>query len=210
MSFDTCMYPDTWQMNSSHHNHHTGQWLLAESLLVPLCKFPHLPGCVCATSLQSCLTLCDPMEPTRLLCPWDSPGKNTGVGYYALLQGIFLTQGLNPRLLSFLHWQGSSSSPTPLGKPKPSSSGFHLERIIKPESSVPWFFLFHKAWDPFRLLCVLVAQLCSTLWNRWAIATRLLCPWYFPGSTGVGSHSLHPGIFLTQGSNPRHLSLLHW
>ena len=28
-----------------------------------------------------------------LLCPWDSPGKNTGVGCHALLQGIFLTQG---------------------------------------------------------------------------------------------------------------------
>ena len=31
--------------------------------------------------------------PTRLLCPWDSPGKNTGVGCHALLQGIFPTQG---------------------------------------------------------------------------------------------------------------------
>ena len=31
----------------------------------------------------------------RFLCPWDSPGKNTGVGCYAFLQGIFLTQGLN-------------------------------------------------------------------------------------------------------------------
>ena len=29
---------------------------------------------------------------SRLLCPWDSPGKNTGVGCHALLQGIFLTQ----------------------------------------------------------------------------------------------------------------------
>ena len=35
----------------------------------------------------------------RLLHPWDSPGKNTGVGCYALLQGIFPTQGLNPGLL---------------------------------------------------------------------------------------------------------------
>ena len=35
-------------------------------------------------------------QPVRLLCPWDSPGKNTRVGCYALLQGIFLTQGLNP------------------------------------------------------------------------------------------------------------------
>ena len=33
-----------------------------------------------------------------LLCPWDSPGKNTGLGGHSLLQGIFLTQGLNPGL----------------------------------------------------------------------------------------------------------------
>ena len=31
----------------------------------------------------------------RLLCPWDSPGKNTGVGWCAFHQGIFLTQGWN-------------------------------------------------------------------------------------------------------------------
>ena len=37
--------------------------------------------------------------PTRLLCPWNSPGKNTGVGCHALPQGIFLTQGSNPGLL---------------------------------------------------------------------------------------------------------------
>ena len=50
---------------------------------------------------QSCLTLCDPMDckPTRLLCPWDFPGKNTGVGCHFLLQEIFPTQGLNPGLL---------------------------------------------------------------------------------------------------------------
>ena len=36
---------------------------------------------------------------------WNSPGKNTGAGCHALLQGIFLTQGLNPRLLCLLHWQ---------------------------------------------------------------------------------------------------------
>ena len=39
--------------------------------------------------------------PARLLCPWDSPGKNTGVGCHALLQGIFPTQGLNPGLLHY-------------------------------------------------------------------------------------------------------------
>ena len=40
-----------------------------------------------AKSLQSCPTLCDPrQQPTRLPCPWDSPGKNTGVGCHFLLQ----------------------------------------------------------------------------------------------------------------------------
>jgi len=39
------------------------------------------------------------MEPARLLCLWDSPGKNTGVGGHALLRGIFPTQRLNTGLL---------------------------------------------------------------------------------------------------------------
>ena len=47
-----------------------------------------------------CLTLfATPKEPTRLLCPWDFPGKNAGVGRHFLLQGVFLTQGSNLCLL---------------------------------------------------------------------------------------------------------------
>ena len=42
----------------------------------------------------------DRLQPARLLCPWGSPGKNTGVGCHALLRGIFLTQGWNPPALS--------------------------------------------------------------------------------------------------------------
>ena len=38
------------------------------------------------------------LQPARFLCPWDSPGKNTGVDCHAL-QGIFPTQGSNPSLL---------------------------------------------------------------------------------------------------------------
>ena len=46
---------------------------------------------------QLCPTLCNSMDssPTRLLRPWDFPGKNTGVGCHFLLQEIFPTQGLN-------------------------------------------------------------------------------------------------------------------
>ena len=56
------------------------------------------------------------LSPTRLLCPWDSPGKNTGMGCHSLLQGIFPTQGLNPGLLHYrqilchLNHQGSYTS----------------------------------------------------------------------------------------------------
>ena len=48
------------------------------------------------------------LQPTRFLCPWDLPGKNTKVGCHSLLQGIFLTQGSNPSLLHFLPWQVDS------------------------------------------------------------------------------------------------------
>ena len=47
----------------------------------------------------------DSLRPYGLLCPWDSPGKNTGVGCHALLQGIFLSQGLDPHLLQLLYWR---------------------------------------------------------------------------------------------------------
>ena len=39
------------------------------------------------------------LQPSRLLCPWNSPDKNTGVGCHSLLQGIFPTQESNPGLL---------------------------------------------------------------------------------------------------------------
>ena len=50
-----------------------------------------MPAAAAAKLLQSCPTLCDPMrpyrqQPTMLPCPWDSPGKNTGVGCRFLLQ----------------------------------------------------------------------------------------------------------------------------
>ena len=53
--------------------------------------------------------------PTRLLCPWDSPGKNIGIDCHALLQGIFRTQGENPHLFCVLHWQVGSLPLAPAG-----------------------------------------------------------------------------------------------
>ena len=69
-----------------------------------------------AKSIQSCSTLCYPMDHSL---PGSSvhgilPGKNTGVGCHALLQGLFLTQGLNPCLL---HCRRIFLPSEPPGKP---------------------------------------------------------------------------------------------
>ena len=66
--------------------------------------------CLRAKLLQSCPILCDPMDssPPGSSVHGDSPGKNTGVGCYALLQMIFLTQESNLSLVGLLHWQAGS------------------------------------------------------------------------------------------------------
>ena len=80
---------------------------------------PHSPPSAGAVSVAlSCPTL----QPhglwlTRLLCPRDSPGKNTGGGGHSLLQGIFLTRGSNPGLLHYrqtLYHLSHQGSPSPL------------------------------------------------------------------------------------------------
>ena len=70
--------------------------------------------CVCSVTLVMSLLGPYGLQLARLLCPWSFLGKNTGVGYHALLHGIFLTQGsnlclLHSRQILFLlsHW-GSS------------------------------------------------------------------------------------------------------
>ena len=69
-------------------------------------KYGYIPSVVqyivfCCLVTKSYPALCDPMDCslTGYVCPWDSPGKNIGVGCHFLLQGIFLTQGLNLHLL---------------------------------------------------------------------------------------------------------------
>ena len=61
------------------------------------------------------------VQPARLLCPWDSPGKNTGVDCHALFQGI-LTQGSSLRLWCLLHWEAGSLPLVLPGKPKESTT----------------------------------------------------------------------------------------
>ena len=75
---------------------------------------------------QSCLTLWPHgLPPTRLLCPRHFPSKNTGVGCHLLLQGIFLTQGLNSCLL---HWQAGTSPLSHQGSPRQDTTRVPTKR----------------------------------------------------------------------------------
>ena len=95
--------------------------------LLPSLQKPHGPCLAFSTSSSTALTPSPYMHAcvlshfshvwlfaTRLLYPWYSPGKNTGVGCHALLQGIFPMQGSNSHLL---HWQVGSLPLAPPGKP---------------------------------------------------------------------------------------------
>ena len=71
--------------------------------------FTFLVYCCCSIAkLHLTLLWSHGLQPVRLLCPWDFPGKNTGGGCHFFLQGIFPTQGLNPGLLLcrqiLYHW----------------------------------------------------------------------------------------------------------
>ena len=90
---------------------------------------------------QSCLISLQPhgLQPDRLLCPWDFPGKGTGVGCHSFLQGIFLIQEFNlPPTL-----QADSLPSEPPGKPQTEEEGERKERekrgwIRKMCCGFPW------------------------------------------------------------------------
>ena len=90
----------------------------------------------CCLASISCPTVLRSRELylTRLLCPWDFPGKNTGGGCHFLPPGIFMTQGLNPHLLL---WQAGSLPLSHLRSPP--STLLHLKLL--PWTSPNMYFL---------------------------------------------------------------------
>ena len=89
-----------------------------------------IPGA--AKSLQSCPTLCDPTDP----CPWDSAGKNTGVGCHFLLQcmkGKVKVKSLSRVRLLATPWTAAYQAPQSMGFSRPEYwSGLPL-----PSPSIP-------------------------------------------------------------------------
>ena len=90
--------------------------LIKNIYLFTLCRNPLAVNPL--TESVSCSVVSDSAAPwtvhTRLLYPWNSPSKNTGVGCHSFFQGIFLTQGLNP---SLPHCRADSLPSEPPRKP---------------------------------------------------------------------------------------------
>ena len=121
-------------------------------------------------------------QPTRLPCPWDSPGKNTGVGCHFLLQCMKVK-----RQSEVAQSCPTLSDPMDCSLPGSSIMGFSRQEYW---SGVPLPSLESR----------------SVVFNSLQLY-GLYNPWNYPGqNTGVGSCSLIQGIFPTQGLNP---GLLH-
>ena len=108
---------------AQHLSHCDLSSLLMEEVRPPdgqACLFTISCVCVCMLShfshVQHFLTLW--IIATRLLCPWDSPGKNTSVGCHTLLQGILPTLGSNLHFLCLLYSQVGSLPLVPPEKPQ--------------------------------------------------------------------------------------------
>ena len=93
------------------------------SYLTLFLKFSIREDFIMCLIAQLCLTLCNPMDYTRLVCPWNFSGNNMRVACHFLLEGIFLIQGLNPHPTHLLHLQVDSLPLCLLGSPITVSSG---------------------------------------------------------------------------------------
>ena len=113
-----------------------------------------LLGCWVRTVTNTCAVLSHSVV-SDSATPWtgtrqaplsmDSPGKNSGVGCPALLQGIFPAQGSNLRLLRLLHWQAGSLPLTP-----PGTSAANTYAVSNPPRHYSKYVnLLNNLWDKY-------------------------------------------------------------
>ena len=135
-------------------------------------------------------------QPTRLPRPWDSPGKNTGMG------GHFLLQCMKVKSQSEVSQSCLTlSDPMDCSLPGSSVHGIFQARVLE------WVVIAFSGNNTIYLeICCVCAQLHSHVQlfvTSWAEACQAPLSVGSPGKdTGMGCHSLLQGIFLTQGLNP--------
>ena len=143
--------------------------------------------CSAALVVSDSLQLYGPYPPRRH-CPWDSPGKNTGVGCHALLQGIFPTQGWNPHLdVSCIGSLPLASLPTEsLNSPRYNHSLCQNSPASHPPLQ-PWSYYYYKGLPGFWDCSVTVqwpGQMCLNITQihfinicSWNICLELTFSW---------------------------------
>ena len=139
----------------------------------------------------------NPTEPARLLCSWDSSGRNTGVGGHALLQGIFPNHGSNPHLFCLLHWQTCSLLlACHLGSPykcRVKFKFFASMKLSQPAQSLSCVRLFATPWtaacqvslsvtNPWNLLKLMSIESVMSSSHLFLCHPLLLLPSVFPAS----------------------------
>ena len=158
--------------------------------------------------LSSCSVMSDSLqphelEPPRLICPWNFPGKNTGVGCHALLQGIFPTPGSNPCLLC---WQADSL-------PFSSVQSFsHVQLLVTPWITARQASLsITNSWSLLKLMSIVSEMpsshliLCCpllllppippsiTVFSN-ELTLRMRWPKYWSFSFSISPSNEHPGL----------------
>ena len=99
---------------------------------------------------QSLWLFVTPWKPSRLLCPWNSPGKNTGVDSHSLLQGLSLIQGSNPG--SFFTTEPPEIVPQTkdYGQPPEAAKARETDSLLEfPEETQ--LITGVTQWDPFQI-----------------------------------------------------------
>ena len=141
------------------------------------------------------------LQPTRLLPPWNSPGKSTGVGCHFLLQGIFQTQGSNWSLLHLLHWQVYSLPLSFLGNPFVSLS---VSQFL---SKIPAVFKVCFK-DAITNLEVSITESTSAVW-RFVFLGRPISNSDHTGIGGVLSPSVQSVLFADNSSSVKEREKKH-
>ena len=151
-------------------------WGLATILLHPafatslwLSSTPRFQPAAAAKSCQSCLTLCNPIDGSPPGSrPWDSPGKNTGVGCHFLLQGMKVKSESEVAQLC-----PTRLDPMDCSLPGSSVHGISQARALE------WGAIAFSRFQPNHLLTDFLLMFCSchsSAWNAWNSCLHLLYP----------------------------------
>ena len=120
------------------------------------------------------------MQLARLLFPWDSPGKNIGVGCHFLLQGISSTQGTNPPLLSPTLAGGFFTNRATWEAHRSIYFRVNISLLLTQSLSDCLLYLVaHKLWN-FPIWLLKILNISAQVWNMRSVSSsflKLCFPW---------------------------------